>query len=134
TLEAAAALPDVSPLIFDMLGEAHLYGHGVKPDAALAGTLYRKILAMDTPEAAALYGRYMVDQGLGLRQAAGHIDRAAALGLPTAMLDRAALAQCVPGMGSAEEADRLLQEAAEAGSTAAMRRLARYASDQGDSA
>jgi len=134
TLEAAAALPDVSPLILDMLGKAHLAGHGVKPDSVRADELYRRLEATNTPEAGALYGRYMVDQGLGLKQAAGQFDRASALGISTAMFDLAELAQCVAGMGSAEEADRLLQQAADAGSTAAMRRLARYASDRGDGA
>lgn len=132
TLNAAAAQPDASVFALDMLANAYLTGQGLPTDRQRADALYRRILATGLPEAQALYGRYLMNNRLGLRAAATYLEAASANGSTAAKYQLAELAACT--IGSSRNADALIAEAADAGSSAALRRLARHEMDGGNHA
>lgn len=127
-LEAAVRQPDVSVFSIDMLANAYLTGQGVSADKERADALYQSLLKQADPEGEALFGRYLINHGLGLSSGLDHLRHAAEKGATAGLFQQAQLASCMADA----QADRLMQRAVEAGNTAALRRLARSALERGD--
>lgn len=127
-LQAAVGQSDVSFFTMEVLANAYLAGHGVSVDGEKAHELYLGILNTGLPDGEALYGRYLVNNGLGLNDGIKHLESAASKGSQVAKFQQAEIAFC----SATGDGERLLTEAAETGSSAAMRRLARLATDRGD--
>lgn len=127
-LHAAVGQPDASFFTMEVLANAYLAGQGVSVDAEQAHEIYLGILKTGLPDGEALYGRYLVNNGLGLNDGIKHLENAASKGSQVAKFQQAEIAFC----SATDDSERLLTEAAETGSFAAMRRLARLATDRGD--
>jgi TPR repeat protein len=127
-LDAAMTQTDVSIFTIETLAYANLTGQGGPVDRKQAHELYQRILASGLADGEAIYGRYIIREGLGLKEGVGHLESAAAKGSQTAHFQRAELAFC----RADDTAEDLLRQAGAAGSTTALRRLARLASDRGD--
>lgn len=131
-LQKAAARPDVSIFTLDILGNAVLSGQGTAPDPQKAKDVYERILAAGTPDADAIYGRYLLKSGGGIEPAIAHLRDAEAAGSTLGTTALADIAACRPDTGLDQPA--LLRKAAAAGNPLALRKLARLASDAGDKA
>lgn len=121
---------DVSPYAIEILANAYLTGQGTTPDPETADKLYRRLLTTRTADAEALYARYLLKNHLDLQSAREHVLAAGAKGSASAKFYIAEIAACVPKAPG--DALALLKDAADAGSTEAIRRLARLAEDNGD--
>ncbi len=128
-LEAAVRQPDASVVSIEMLANAYMTGQGVAVDKERADALYQSLLTRDDPDGEGLFGRYLINNGLGLSAGIEHLHNAARKGSQMAQFQLAQTAYCM-----ADNAEPLLQQAARDGSTPALRRLARMAMDRGDKA
>jgi len=128
-LKQAVEKGDASPYAIDMLANAYLTGQGTAPDPEAADKLYRRLLTSNVSDAEALYARYLLKNHLDLQSATQHVLSAQAGGSAAAKFYNAEIAACVPDAKGDPLA--LLKGAASAGSTEAMRRLARFADEDG---
>lgn len=131
-LKQAAGRSDASPYAIEILANAYLTGQGTPVNSETADKLYRRLLDMNTGDSEALYARYLLKNHLNLPSATEHVRSAAARGSAAAKFYNAEITTCVPKAEG--DALALLKDAAGAGSTEAMRRLARFAAEDGDHA
>ncbi|RKE80253.1 SEL1-like repeat protein [Rhizobium sp. AG855] len=131
-LQQAATRPDVSIFTLDILGNAMLSGQGTKPDPQKAKAVYERVLAAGTPDAEAIYGRYLLKSGGGVEPAIAHLQKAETAGSTLVTTTLADIAACRPDTGLDQPA--LLRKAASVGNPLALRKLARLAMDAGDKA
>nr|MDH4441188.1 hypothetical protein [Rhizobium sp.] len=129
-LQQAETRPDASIFTLDILANAYLTGQGATPDPERAKAVYERILASATPDADALYGRYLLKSGGGIEPAMQHMRKAETAGSTLVTTTLADVAACRPGVGLDQVT--LLQKAATSGNPLALRKLARMALDTGD--
>lgn len=131
-LQPAAERPETSVFALDILANSYLTGQGVAPDPARAEAIYQRINAHGTPDAQALYGRYLLKWGRGLREAEAVLRQAADAGSGLARAGLVDLSLCQPS--SQLDPDQWLQAVAADGNALAIRKLARRALETGDKA
>jgi TPR repeat protein len=131
-LKQAVERIDASPYAIEILANAYLSGQGTPVNPETADKLYRRLLTVRTADAEALYARYLLKNHLDLQSATQHVLAAGAKGSASAKFYIAEIAACVPKAEG--DAVALLKDAAGAGSTEAIRRLARFADENGDHA
>jgi len=129
-LQPAAQKPDTSIYTLDILAGSYLTGQGVAPDRARADELYQRIHAVKTPDAEALYGRYLLKWGGGLQEAETTLRKATDGGSALARATLVDVALCRPA--SDLDPDRWLVETAADGNALAIRKQARRALEAGD--
>lgn len=129
-LQRVSDKPDASIFALDILANSYLTGQGVARDPAKADELYQRIHALGTPDAEALYGRYLLKWGGGLQEAENLLRQATDKGSTLARATLVDVALCHPSSGL--DPDLWLANTAADGNGLAIRKQARRALEAGD--
>ncbi|WAJ28733.1 tetratricopeptide repeat protein [Antarcticirhabdus aurantiaca] len=132
TLDAAIARPGASALLLADKATALLEGQGVPVDRSAAAALFQRVGAFETPEADLAFAGFLLREGIDRPQAEARLRRAAEAGNPLAMLEVSDELRCEAGPSQAEAVADWRRRAAEAGASAAMRRIGQVAADRGE--